>query len=93
MRKSTVVMPVKCLIQPTPPREKRVIWDQFHSIKYPPGKRTRFVQVLEETSGHARTFARKFFVSGRFLDHSWRPARTFPLSGWPKVPAAALTLA
>jgi hypothetical protein len=44
----------------------------------------RVVQVLEETSGNARTFARKFCVSGRFLDLSWRPARTFPLSGWPE---------
>jgi hypothetical protein len=41
------------------------------------------LQVNEETSGHARTFARKFCVSGRFLDHSMRNARTFPLPGWP----------
>jgi hypothetical protein len=41
--------------------------------------------VIEETSGHARTFARKFCVSGRFLDLSRRNARTFLLSGWPKI--------
>jgi membrane-bound transcription factor site-1 protease len=33
---STVDMPVKAAIVPTPPRMKRVLWDQFHSIKYPP---------------------------------------------------------
>jgi hypothetical protein len=46
--------------------------------------KSRVLQVIEETSGHARTFARKFCVSGRFLDLSLRPARTFPLLGWPK---------
>jgi hypothetical protein len=44
----------------------------------------RVVRVLEEASGHARTFARKFCASIRFLDLSWRSGRTFPLSGWPK---------
>ena len=33
---STVDMPLKAAITPTPPRIKRVLWDQFHSIKYPP---------------------------------------------------------
>jgi hypothetical protein len=41
--------------------------------------------VIEETSGHARTFARKFCVSGHFLDLSRRNARTFPPSGWPEI--------
>ncbi len=36
-RRSTVEMPVRARIEPTPPRSKRVLWDQFHSIKYPPG--------------------------------------------------------
>jgi hypothetical protein len=43
---------------------------------------SRVPQVIEETSGHARTFARKVCVSGRFLDLSKRNARTFPLSDW-----------
>jgi membrane-bound transcription factor site-1 protease len=33
---STVDVKVKVAIVPTPPRHKRVLWDQFHSIKYPP---------------------------------------------------------
>ncbi len=36
-RTSTVVMPIKAAIAPPPPRHKRLLWDQFHSIKYPPG--------------------------------------------------------
>jgi hypothetical protein len=46
----------------------------------------RVLQVIEETSGHSRTFAPIFCVFGRFLDLwlSRRNARTFPLSGWPK---------
>jgi hypothetical protein len=45
---------------------------------------TRVLQLIEETAEHARTFARKFCVSGHLLDLLLRPARTFPLSGWPK---------
>ena len=33
---STVDMPLKAAITPTPSRTKRVLWDQFHSINYPP---------------------------------------------------------
>ncbi|CAK8693279.1 unnamed protein product [Clavelina lepadiformis] len=28
---------VKARIIPTPPREKRILWDQFHNLRYPPG--------------------------------------------------------
>ncbi|XP_048321054.2 subtilisin-like protease SBT6.1 isoform X2 [Ziziphus jujuba] len=36
-RISTCVLQLKLKVVPTPPRPKRVLWDQFHSIKYPPG--------------------------------------------------------
>ncbi|GMH39212.1 hypothetical protein BSKO_07110 [Bryopsis sp. KO-2023] len=36
LRKSQVRMPFKAEVIPTPPREKRILWDQFHSVKYPP---------------------------------------------------------
>ncbi|KAL5771223.1 hypothetical protein ACOSP7_015377 [Xanthoceras sorbifolium] len=36
-RRSTCVLQLKLKVVPTPPRSKRVLWDQFHSIKYPPG--------------------------------------------------------
>ncbi|XP_043703885.1 subtilisin-like protease SBT6.1 isoform X2 [Telopea speciosissima] len=34
---STCVLQLKLKVIHTPPRSKRVLWDQFHSIKYPPG--------------------------------------------------------
>ncbi|KAK6236329.1 Peptidase S8/S53 domain - like 10 [Theobroma cacao] len=36
-RSSTCVLQLKLNVVPTPQRSKRVLWDQFHSIKYPPG--------------------------------------------------------
>ncbi|GLT48581.1 hypothetical protein SLA2020_221980 [Shorea laevis] len=36
-RRSTCVLHLKLKVAPTPPRSKRILWDQFHSIKYPPG--------------------------------------------------------
>ncbi|XP_012076700.1 subtilisin-like protease SBT6.1 isoform X2 [Jatropha curcas] len=36
-RSSTCVLQLKLKVVPTPARSKRVLWDQFHSIKYPPG--------------------------------------------------------
>ncbi|KAE9464518.1 hypothetical protein C3L33_03634, partial [Rhododendron williamsianum] len=36
-RTSTCVFHLKLKVVPTPPRSNRVLWDQFHSIKYPPG--------------------------------------------------------
>lgn len=36
-RTSHVKLPVKAKMIPTPPRNKRVLWDQFHNLRYPPG--------------------------------------------------------
>lgn len=36
-RRSTVKVPLVARIEPTPQRNKRLLWDQFHSLKYPPG--------------------------------------------------------
>ena len=37
LRRSTVNVPVKFQVIPTPPRVKRVLWSQYHSVRYPPG--------------------------------------------------------
>ncbi|GAB2268270.1 Membrane-bound transcription factor site-1 protease [Dionaea muscipula] len=37
VRTSTSVLQLRLNVVPTPPRSKRILWDQFHSIKYPPG--------------------------------------------------------
>ncbi|XP_055854672.1 membrane-bound transcription factor site-1 protease isoform X2 [Episyrphus balteatus] len=36
-RNSTVSFPVRVKIIPKPPRHKRILWDQYHSLRYPPG--------------------------------------------------------
>jgi membrane-bound transcription factor site-1 protease len=36
-RSSVVSVPVRFSVAPTPPRSKRVLWSQFHSVRYPPG--------------------------------------------------------
>ncbi|XP_057334911.1 membrane-bound transcription factor site-1 protease [Microplitis mediator] len=35
--KSTINLPLKVKVIPTPPRHKRLLWDQFHNLRYPPG--------------------------------------------------------
>eukprot|EP00008_Paramoeba_atlantica_P013188 CAMPEP_0201477864 /NCGR_PEP_ID=MMETSP0151_2-20130828/2812_1 /ASSEMBLY_ACC=CAM_ASM_000257 /TAXON_ID=200890 /ORGANISM="Paramoeba atlantica, Strain 621/1 / CCAP 1560/9" /LENGTH=858 /DNA_ID=CAMNT_0047858729 /DNA_START=531 /DNA_END=3107 /DNA_ORIENTATION=- len=35
--RSTIELPVRVSVIETPPREKRVLWDQYHSLRYPSG--------------------------------------------------------
>jgi membrane-bound transcription factor site-1 protease len=32
-----VRLPLRAIIAPTPPRARRILWDQLHSVRYPPG--------------------------------------------------------
>lgn len=36
-RQSTVILPIRVKIISTPPRNKRILWDQYHNLRYPPG--------------------------------------------------------
>ncbi|XP_037032853.1 membrane-bound transcription factor site-1 protease-like isoform X3 [Bradysia coprophila] len=36
-RNSTASFPIRVKIIARPPRHKRILWDQFHSLRYPPG--------------------------------------------------------
>ena len=36
--KNSVVLPVKIRVIPTPPRKNRILWDQYHNLRYPPGE-------------------------------------------------------
>lgn len=36
-RQSTVTLPLQAKVIPTPPRHKRILWDQYHNLRYPPG--------------------------------------------------------
>lgn len=35
-QRSKIVIPVRARLRSTPPRKQRILWDQFHSIRYPP---------------------------------------------------------
>ncbi|CAO2822857.1 unnamed protein product [Amaranthus hypochondriacus] len=37
VRTSTSVLRLRLKVVPTPARSRRILWDQFHNIKYPPG--------------------------------------------------------
>lgn len=43
---STLTLPVIIKIIPTPPRDKRLLWDQFHNLRYPPGKTMELSYIL-----------------------------------------------
>ena len=34
---SQVHLPIKVSVVPTPPRHRRILWDQFHNLRYPAG--------------------------------------------------------
>ena len=36
-QRSTIILPIKINIVPTPPRQYRILWDQYHSLAYPGG--------------------------------------------------------
>ena len=36
-RVSHIKLPIRAKVIPTPPRSKRVLWDQYHNLRYPPG--------------------------------------------------------
>ena len=36
-RISSIKLPIRVKIIPTPHRSKRILWDQYHNLRYPPG--------------------------------------------------------
>ncbi|KAL5022748.1 hypothetical protein ScPMuIL_001903 [Solemya velum] len=36
-RITNLKLPVRIMIVPTPPKSKRILWDQYHNLRYPPG--------------------------------------------------------
>lgn len=47
-REQTRDIPLKINVIPTPPRAKRILWDQFHNLRYPSGYFPR--DMLKTTS-------------------------------------------
>ncbi|PIK53886.1 putative membrane-bound transcription factor site-1 protease [Apostichopus japonicus] len=64
-RSSTLVLPIKVKIIPTPPKAKRILWDQYHNLRYPPGYFPRDnlkknTDPLDWDSAHSRPRRRVF---------------------------------
>nr|XP_054748279.1 membrane-bound transcription factor site-1 protease-like [Lytechinus pictus] len=36
-RQSSLKLPIRVKVIPTPPRSQRILWDQYHNLRYPPG--------------------------------------------------------
>ncbi|XP_072169129.1 membrane-bound transcription factor site-1 protease-like [Diadema setosum] len=36
-RRSTLKLPIRVKVIPTPARSQRILWDQYHNLRYPPG--------------------------------------------------------
>ena len=34
---SNIIFPIRVSVIPTPPRSRRVLWDQYHNLRYPSG--------------------------------------------------------
>mmetsp|Transcript_40415 Transcript_40415/g.102302 ORF Transcript_40415/g.102302 Transcript_40415/m.102302 type:complete len:1225 (-) Transcript_40415:14-3688(-) len=83
---SKVSVPVKVNIIPTPPREQRVLWDQFHSIRYPPGYIPRdnldvHADILDWHGDHPHTNFKDMYNfltdAGYFVEVLGRPFTCF----------------
>jgi membrane-bound transcription factor site-1 protease len=69
-RKTQLQLPVKATLVATPPRAKRVLWDQFHSIRYPSPYVPRdnlavTTDLLDWNADHLHTNFREVFNYGR----------------------------
>ncbi|CAI9100335.1 OLC1v1037310C2 [Oldenlandia corymbosa var. corymbosa] len=90
-RISTCVLQLKLKVVPTPPRSSRILWDQFHSIKYPPGyipKDSLDVRndILDWHGDHLHTNFHVMFNmlrdSGYFVETLGSPFTCFDASGY-----------
>ena len=53
-RRSTVELSIKAPIIPTPPRRMRLLWDNYHSVRYPPGYIPRDSLDVRQVRAHCR---------------------------------------
>eukprot|EP00658_Telonema_sp_P-2_P036317 TRINITY_DN2629_c0_g1_i3.p1 TRINITY_DN2629_c0_g1~~TRINITY_DN2629_c0_g1_i3.p1 ORF type:complete len:868 (-),score=114.27 TRINITY_DN2629_c0_g1_i3:126-2729(-) len=72
VRRSVVRVPLSARVIPRPPRQKRVLWDQFHNIRYPPGYIPRdniahSGDMLDMYGDHPHTNFRGWFARMRSL--------------------------
>lgn len=65
-RQTSLELPVRIQVIPTPPREKRLLWDQYHQLNYPQGYFPRdivpsLVDPFDWNADHLHTNFRQLF--------------------------------
>ncbi|XP_064544893.1 membrane-bound transcription factor site-1 protease isoform X2 [Drosophila montana] len=85
-QQSEVDLPLTIKITPKPPRHKRILWDQFHSLRYPPGYIPRDnlkikTDPLDWRADHIHTNFRDTYIhlrnSGYYIDVLREPYTCF----------------
>lgn len=88
---STAELPIKVKVIPTPPRSRRVLWDQFHNVRYPSGyvPRDRLRErgdPLDWNADHVHTNFKDLYAhlrsSGYYLEVLGEPFTCFDASGY-----------
>lgn len=84
---SEVDLPIRVRIAPFPPREKRLLWDMYHSLRYPPGYVPRDnlaepKEMLDWLGDHPHTnfhsFYRRLRLEGFYVDVLESPISCLP---------------
>lgn len=79
---SDIEMPIKANVIPPPAKEKRLLWDMYHSIRYPPGYVPRdslaeTKDMLDWLGDHPHTnfhqLFREFLTAGYYIDLLTQP--------------------
>ncbi|XP_062134611.1 membrane-bound transcription factor site-1 protease [Drosophila sulfurigaster albostrigata] len=83
---SEVRLPLTIKIMPRPPRHKRILWDQYHSLRYPPGYIPRDnlkikADLLDWRADHIHTNFRDAYIhlrnAGYYIDVLREPYTCF----------------
>ena len=90
-KRSHLKLPLRVKILPTPPRSKRILWDQYHNLRYPSGyiprdKLKEHTDPLDWNADHIHTNFRDLYShlrsSGYFLEVLGHPLTCFDASNY-----------
>lgn len=88
-RASKVVIPVAVDVVPPPPRDRRILWDQWRSVRYPPSFMPRdSLQVRERRESGGLREREKETTPPSFLPHTF-PSPPTPLPDHARHPGLA----
>ena len=88
-KQSLLKLPLRVKIIPTPPRSKRILWDQYHNLRYPSGyiprdKLKEHTDPLDWNVDHIHTNFRDLYAhlrsSGYFVEVLGQPLTCFDAS-------------